>query len=233
MAQDVTSHRIKLALGGMRFDRDIEVGWDFSPSIGLVARDIELMGLSLQDFKEPLTKAIRDVMIPSIRRNFTAQGRPEKWPPLEEFTLQQKAKAGAAGAKILVRSGALKEGATQFSLWHFNSSNTSIAITGLPDDIWYGALHQGGYGGMGAYITKARKKLGAKASEGAVRTLAQRLLDLKLLAIEKGKGGKVAGGAGIPQRRFILFQEDDIDDIYEIFYEWLVEQTIKVGRFSR
>lgn len=221
MTQPISSHQIKLALGGMKFDRAINVGWDISPSIGLVARDIDRMGLAISSFKEPLTRSIKNVMIPSFRRNFDEGGRPT-WPPLAPYTLQVK---GAAGnGQPLIRTGALKSGATKFSIW--DVGDNSATIRSLPPELWYGAIHQSGYGGFGVYMSAAKKQLGPKANPVSIRKLAFALNDQA-----RGGMGKVAGAAAIPQRRFIMFQEDDIDDIQQVFYEWLVEQTIQVGRF--
>jgi len=221
----ITKHQIMLALGGMRFDRDLDVGWQITPSIGIVAKDIDRMGLALASFKEPLEKSIKDVMMPSIRKNFESGGRPEKWPPLAEYTLQVKGLAGVEGGdKPLIRTGALQRGASSFKIWDIG--NTSATVRSLPDNIWYGAIHQQGSGGFAPFVAKASKSLGSKAGGLAVLKQAFKLLDEA-----RGSGGHKA--VQIPQRRFIMFQEDDIDDIQDIFYLWMVKQTIEFGRFSR
>lgn len=220
----VTSSQIKLAVGGIRFDRDIrgtlEMGWSISPSIGLVAKDIEKLGLKLEDLREPITKSIKKVMIPSIRRNFDVGGRPA-WDALADYTVNVRGDDGP----ILVRTGKLKHGATQFGIWTI--TDTSASIRSLPSSIWYGAIHQAGSGGFGEYITKAKASLGRKASSRDVLKHAFELLD----AARGGARGHRS--VTIPQRQFIMYQEDDIDDIQEIFYRWVVEQTIKVGRFVK
>lgn len=231
--QDISKHRIKLALGGMRFDRDLDLDWQITPSIGIVAKDIERMGLALTSYKEPLEQSIKEVMMPSIRKNFDAGGRPEKWPPLAEYTLHVKGHSGVEGGdKPLIRTGALRRGASSFQIWDIG--NTSATVRSLPDEIWYGAVHQSGYGGMGALISLARRQLGAGATQKAVNLLAMHMLDRTLLSIEKDPSRKRVGkSSDIPQRRFIMFQEDDIDDIQDIFYLWLVKITIVQGRFSK
>jgi len=234
----IHKHHIKLALGGMRFDRMLDVGWQITPSIGIVAKDIARMGLELESFKEPLTRSVITVMLPSIRKNFEKGGRPDKWEKLAPYTLQQKGKLGIANGDLpLHRTGALKRGATQFSIWDIGDN--SATVRKLPDRIWYGAIHQAGYGGFGVYLSAARRKLGPGASKAKVTRLAEAMLDAKLLKVEKAvKAGDLsarkdlAKGQGIPQRRFILFQEEDIDDIQQVFYEWLVQVTIEQGRFT-
>lgn len=234
----INKHHIKLALGGMRFDRNLEVGWDVTPSIGIVAKDITRMGLELESFKEPLKRSVVEVMIPSIRKNFVRRGRPDKWAPLAPYTLQVKAKQGIAGGdQPLIRTGALELGASSLKIWDIG--NTSATVRKLPERIWYGVIHQAGYGGYGVYLSAARRRLGKGASPKAVSQMAADIFDAKLLRIEKAvKAGDtsarkdLAKGQGIPQRRFILFQEEDIDDIQGVFFEWLVEVTIQQGRFS-
>lgn len=176
--------------------------------------------------KEPLTRAVVTVMIPSFQKNFEQGGRP-KWPPLSEYTLYIKGQAGIAfGDKPLIRTGALRRAMGMVSIW--NIGNTSATIRSLPEHVWYGAIHQAGYGGFGVFMTAAQRQLGPGANPVSVRKLAFALNDQA-----RGGFGKVAGGAAIPQRQFIMFQEDDIDDIQQIFYEWLVEQTIVLGRFTK
>lgn len=222
----IDSHQIKFSVGGLRFDRDIEVGWKISPSIGLVAKDIDKMGLAITSFKEPLTRAIVTVMIPSFRKNFEQSGRP-KWKKLAPYTLQVKGQLGISdGDKPLHRTGALKRAATMLRIWDIG--NTSATIRKLPEDVWYGAIHQSGYGGFGVFVAQAKKSLGPRASGADVLNLAFKLNDAA-----RGGKGKVAGAAAIPQRQFIMYQEDDIDDIQDVFYEWLVDITVEEGRFSR
>lgn len=220
----ITSSQIKFAVGGLRFDKDIrgtvELGWSISPSIGLVTKDIDKLGLALENFKEPITRSIKRVMIPSIRRNFDVGGRPP-WEPLAAYTINVRNET----EPILVRTGKLRHGATQFSIWTI--TDTSASIRSLPSSIWYGAIHQAGSGGFGVYLSKAKKNLGKGATSRELLKHAFELLD------EARGGARGHRAVTIPQRQFIMYQEDDIDDIQEIFYRWLVEETIKVGRFTK
>lgn len=220
----ITKSSIKLAVGNLlRTDSDIrgtiELGWTLSPSIGLVAKDLNRLGLGIQSFKEPITKSIRQVMMPSIRRNFDVGGRPP-WEPLAEYTINVRGESGP----ILVRSGKLKKGASSFGIWSI--SDTSAAVKGLPSSIWYGAVHQAGSGSFGGYIARAKADLGRGATATDIVRQAFSILDT-----ERGGAGNHRK-VNIPQRQFIMYQEDDIDDIQQIFYEWMVEQSIKLGRFK-
>lgn len=210
---------INVAVGGLRFDENIvALGWTFTPSIGLVARDVEKLGLDIRSFKEPLTRSIKRVVIPSVRKNFAAGGRPE-WPALAPDTVKLRGDSWP----ILVRSGRLRKAATQFNIWTI--SETAATVKSLPSNAWYGALHQAGIGGFGGYLSAAKARLGTGARPVEVTKLAFKLLDEA-----KGPGGhyKVA----IPARPFIMYQEEDIDNIQEVFADWLAERARKVGRFT-
>lgn len=215
----ITSDQIRFVLRGLRFDRDLVVGWQITPSLGLVARDVDRLGIDIRSFKEPLTRSVKRVIIPSIRKNFDAGGRPG-WEPLSEYAIKRR---GYSAWPILIRSGALRKGATQFNIWDIGQ--TSATVRKLPDKVWYGALHQSGFGGFGQYVEAAKKALGGRAPAREVTRRAFELMESK-----HGAGGRAA--AAIPQRRFIMYQEEDIDRIQQIFYEWLVERTIAVGRFA-
>lgn len=210
---------INAAVGGIRFDQNIiGIGWSFQPSIGIVARDMDLLGLDIRSLKEPLTRSVKKILIPSIKKNFTSGGRPP-WDPLAADTIKLRGTAWP----ILVRSGRLRKAATSYSIWSI--SETAATVKSLPSNVWYGVIHQEGLGGFGKYISTARKQLGAGARPVEVTRRAFELLDE---AKSAGSHHKVA----IPQRRFIMFQEEDIDAIQEVFADWLLERAVKVGRFT-
>src|SRR5689334_7238563 len=66
--------------GGLRFNRVLYGGWAFSPSIQLVARDIDKLALEFENFREPIDLAVA-YMSGSIATNFAEGGRP-RWEPL-------------------------------------------------------------------------------------------------------------------------------------------------------
>lgn len=113
---------------------------EFEPSIGLVAGRIDKLGLDIRSFREPLKRAIKDVMIPSISKNFDVGGRPA-WAPLSDFTLLNRQVAGT-GTKILDATGKLKRVATQQNIWDI--SLVAAVIRDIPEKAWYGKVHQGG-----------------------------------------------------------------------------------------
>lgn len=172
--------------------------FEFQPSIGILADKIEKLAGQIDNFREPLVKSVQTVIIPSIRKNFASEGRPP-WDPLSEVTVKRR---GGDRGPILRRTGRLERTATQTSIWTI--TNTAASIQHWPESTWYGALHQAGYGGQQAKpVKKASKKLGV------------------VTAAELMAGGTERGTGVIPARPFIMYQEEDIPKIHEIFDQWL------------
>lgn len=217
----ITGSMVKFAVGGMRFDHEIEAGWALSPSLGMVARDIERLGLEIENMREPITKSIVQVMIPSIDRNFREEGRPP-WEELAEYTVKMR---NFRERPILQRTGALRRGVTKLYIWHIKDD--SATILSLPPFISYGVLHQGGYGGYMKWVRQARGVIGPGKGASRENDMAD-----KLIAQAKAAGTWRTPRAFIPQRRFLMFQEQDIDDILQIFAEWLEDKVKEVGWFT-
>jgi len=203
-----------MAGGGLRFDRVLYAGWDFQPAPGIVAKDIDRLGIDIRSFREPLVKAIRTVMMPSIRKNFQVGGRPEPWQALAAYTVAKRSATGP----ILVRSGNLARAASSFAIWSIGE--TSAAIKSMPSNVWYGNLHQAGYGSIGDI---ARRQLGPGAT---LQDIQERAMELFMGATPAKKQTKVT----IPQREFALFQQEDMEDIQEIFADWMEDRADRVGR---
>lgn len=198
---------------GLRLDAGI-ISFDFQPSIGILARDIDTLGEDISNFKAPLNWAIREVMAPSFEKNFASQGRPS-WVPMSQSTQAIRARAGQSGP-LLNRSGSLKAAVTSPSLW--TVTDTFAAVKSLPANVSYGNIHQEGYGGMGKVI-KANMKRGMSASAAAKKAMAD--LDKKILAGGARRGGSAAA---IPARPFVLYQDEDAENIERIFSEWLAQK---------
>lgn len=220
MTQPITSSAAKLSVGGgLRFRGNVSMGWQVTPSIGLVARDIDKLGLDIRSFKKPLTDSVKKVIIPSIRKNFDVGGRPP-WEDLSEATIKLRGSAWP----ILRRTGRLRRGATQFNIWDIGQE--SATVRKLPPGVWYGALHQQGFGGFGTFMSAAQKRAGRGATSSEVLGMAFGMME----EARGGPGGERA--VRIPQRRFIMLQEDDVDDIQEIFLDWLLDRARRVGKFT-
>lgn len=211
----------------------------FSPSIGIAAGRIDKLGMDIRSFREPLTRAVREVIVPSIRENFDAGGRPA-WEPLADATLALRQSRGISGSKPLTVSGALRRGASQINIWDIRQN--SAVIPDLPQKVWYGKIHQAGYSGNS--MTRRIEQFG-----GDRKRALESLLDDQLDIIQKATLGRTTGklkGAGkrqyritaspggtmggggvseIPARPFLIFQPDDEDAVTEVFINWLEERV--------
>lgn len=176
---------------GLKGDFDVE----FLPPVSVILKDLALLGLRLRSTKQPLQEAVKKVVIPSFKRTWEAEGRPDAWDELSPYTIQRKTGAslgdsasigGGAGVPILVstpaqrelgrhqssgRGGALKTRATSFKIWSFTKDSAYISGAGIQ---FYGPIHQLG-----------------------------------------------APGVGIPARPFLILQTEDLEDIEKVFGEWV------------
>jgi hypothetical protein len=100
----------------------------FEPTIGLVAAKIDTLAARIESFRKPLTMAIEQVIIPSIRTNFRVGGRP-KWAPLSEFTIKMR---DGSAEPILRRTGTLESAVTQLGIWDITTK--SAVLRDLP--VW-------------------------------------------------------------------------------------------------
>jgi phage gpG-like protein len=240
----ITGSEIKYAVGDVfpeYIHGGIGAGWAITPSLGIVARDMDRLALAIEDLKVPLARSILRVVIPSIRTNFAVGGRPA-WQPLADYTVEVRGSA----EPILFRTGRLREAATSWEIW--DVGKTSATIREFPPDAWYGVIHQAGIGGMKRYYEAARrmlKKQGRPLTGANLNQEAFKAMDYVLgsptqviRGAKKGQAGKYgplstqAAINEVPQRQFLMFQEDDIDDILQVFAEWMEDEARKVGRFT-
>lgn len=118
----------------------------FKPPLAVIQKDLRTLGVDLRSLREPLKRSIQQVIIPSIRANFDAQGRPA-WAPYAASTLEFHEMLGTEMSRSLLnRTGALKSSATTLAIWSIGKEDAKL--NGLPSKVWYGNLHQtGGRGG--------------------------------------------------------------------------------------
>lgn len=139
------------------------IEYDFKPSLRIVGGNLREIGYGIKSFREPLRRAIKEVMGPSFTKNFDAGGRP-KWAPIAESTVEfqeilarsgkGKNRRGKGRKGVLVQTGALRQTMGQLNIWTI--STTDATITSLPGSVWYGAVHQAGYAGGNAPAIPAR-----------------------------------------------------------------------------
>jgi phage gpG-like protein len=191
---------------GLRIDENI-MGFQFVPSLGIMAARVDKLGLDIRSFREPLKRCIQQVMAPSFRKNFEAQGRPEAWAPLADYTIERHGEHN-----ILDLTGALMRTIQQLNVWQLTEKAASIQQ--LPEAVWYGNIHQGGHSAMKARI--AAHKGDASAAFDSIQD------DL----IEAMNSGGVAKHSTfeIPARPFVMIQDEDYDGIEEVFRQWLQER---------
>lgn len=168
------------------------------PPLTIVAERIATLGAKVETFEEPLRKAIKEVVIPSMQTNFDVGGRPP-WQPHAEGTVEIASNLGFTLGGVLVRTGALRSAMGDEGSWTVDSTSATL---NLPSNVWYGAVHQGGFEGKG----------GGKSAKGhsfqwIVKNAAQ---DMPV--------------SPIPSRPFAVFQPEDEEAISDIFMEWLGEK---------
>lgn len=200
--------------------------FEFKPSMGITAQKIDKLGLDIRSFREPLKRCVQQVMAPSFKRNFDAQGRPDSWTPLSEATLAIRQSMGVSGSTILQRSGLLRRTIQQLNIWTITP--TTATIQNLPPKVWYGTIHQGGYGGKGT----GKKMSGRiKAAGGDIKAATRSLDDDLIMAMRSGQ--RVGGGertvSSIPQRQFVMVQDEDYDGIQQVFETWMTERALAAG----
>lgn len=127
------------------------------------ANAIELLAANVKSFKDPLEQSLREVVVPSIRKNFESQGRP-RWMPLSKETLisrgwrefgvvrrkhlSTKAPMSKSGFRILDRTGRLKGAATQLNMWEVKDNQLTFRVNFFSGKVPYGVFHQLGTDNM-------------------------------------------------------------------------------------
>ena len=162
-------------------------------------------GNKAKDLRIPL-KRCGILMLRSIDKNFRAEGRPKRWAPLSPMTIAMRRKKGK-GAKILQDTG-LGKGSIDYKV----VSKQKVQIGTNRD---YMRIHQEG----GSIKIPARDIYPVKAR-------ALHWVDPKtgedVFAMHVHQKERMAK---IPQRKFLLFQEEDEKNIVKIFTEYLEEIT--------
>jgi phage gpG-like protein len=184
--------------------------FEFSPSIGVMARDMNKFGADIRSFREPLTKSVRQVMMPSFAANFDAGGRPTQWEPLSEGTWEKRDKDGISSTSILEVTGNLRKVATSFKIWQIGTG--AAAVTGLPG-AEYGGLQQAGYG--------------EKAGPPNLAEIIRKQKIALATGVPIGNDWK----PWAPARPFILFQDSDQIAIQKIVGDWIMERAVRTGKF--
>lgn len=122
----------------------IEIGENFWRDINVLETVIDVLGMRLSDFREPLRFALEYVILPSVETNFARGGRPT-WQPLAASTVGRR---GGQLGPILYRTGKLYNAATDASNWTITQNLLTLAS--ITDKVPYAGYHQ--FGAPGANI---------------------------------------------------------------------------------
>ena len=141
---------------------------------------------------KPAFKVIGENIIASIQRNFRVGGRPDKWKPLSDVTIEQRKKKKKWPGRILMQTGGL------IGSLHSVATNRKAIVSANKK---YAAVHQFGAkkGEFGEFIAHVKSHM---RSGKRVRAHTRRI---------------VVPWGDIPARPFMLVQNEDYEDIkYEI-----------------
>ena len=92
------------------------------------------LGVDLRSMREPLKRAVKDVMLPSFHQNFDSEGRPS-WAPA----------ARTYGHSLLHDSGRLENSATVLANWNFDRERAQLNPASLVSRIGVKIIHQTGF----------------------------------------------------------------------------------------
>jgi phage gpG-like protein len=124
---------------------------DFDPEPIILAAAFEKWGMDIRSFREPLEKSVRQVLSPSLSKNFEVGGRPT-WTPLSDITIKEKARRGYGNAeRPLIRTGSLSKQVGYYNLWVINGPAGEAYISpGKMEGVFYGVYHNFGMTSGGA-----------------------------------------------------------------------------------
>ena len=186
--------------------RRVSLDMTFEPSLGVMARRVDKMGLDIRSFREPLHRVLKEIVIPSIKLNFhkhgrTPSGQGNAWERLSEWTEQKK-----GHGRPLLLTGALQKTMERQNIWHLDGEK--LLLANLPQEVWYGVVHQQGAGDPDA------------AADMWFDPVAQVYVNV---------GDSDGGPSNIPARPFVQLTDEEIEMIDEVFLDWLDERAMRAG----
>lgn len=182
----------------------------FEPSLGVMARRVDKLGMNIRSFREPLQRVLREIIIPSIAMNFhkhgrDASGQGKAWQPL---TTETQVKKGHA--RPLVDTGDLKATMRRQNIWHLDGEK--LLLANLPSDVWYGVIHQEG--------SDAYTRSGGKIDLGGAFVTYDEIND---------RFNNVGEEGAIPARPFVRLTNEEVEMVDEVFLDWLDERALRAG----
>lgn len=202
----------------------------------IFADDIDKLGMSFKSWREPLEQSRDLVVIPSIRANFQAQGRPA-WKPLKQSTIRNRLYMGYPRGPILQRTGRLKKIATRQNIWEVTSDNSrdGADMLKLRTIFFDQAVPYAQFQQLGARLPRSRtvrSLRGTITSSGGSTTGRPSTGETR-----RGAAGSFGifgrdelfptAGGRLPARPYIQLTPDEEIEIYEIFYAYMNKQVDK------
>ncbi len=124
---------------GMNIGTDVQ----FTPSIFMITKGVRETVKGIKSVREPMKRAIRDVMSPSIKLNFSRGGRPKKWLPLAPDTIKIRQREGFNGSgPVLIRTRKLRNAAIAQARWKIDGIRGQALYGNFPARAKYGPIHQ-------------------------------------------------------------------------------------------
>ena len=194
-----------------------------------------------------LLKKFTVIMYKSVADNFSAQGRPLAWAPLQASTLaarRQGPKARLGAGKILMDTGRLR-----MSVMHGPPARGAVARYGamaveFGTNLAYAARHQFGFHdseSVGAFIRKLKSR--STFSKGYTQTFGPSMTgeEGQMVRIKRQKTSEgiafvkaFTRKANTPARPFLVIQEQDKDrmkkTLVDHFREWDRANRVKGGK---
>lgn len=153
------------------------------PAPVILVRDFDNLAARVKSYREPLNRAIRQVMIPGIKERFDSEGGDVGgWEQLTFTTIDIRERDGYAAGPILDRSGIMRRRAVQVNMWTVTQEEAF-------------------YSGTPTYYAKYHQK----------------------------EGGGDSFDMGAPARPFLAMTAAHMDDIEEIFFDWIEERCRLAG----
>lgn len=164
-----------------------------------IDRALVNLGRELQNPQKALNQ-IGILMVTSVDKNFEEQGRPIKWESLKPMTIAMRRDKDKSKIKILQDSGILR-GSIAYKI---TEDGTGVAVG---TNKKYGEVHQ--FGGT--------SRIPARTIVPKTAKVLRFVIDGKVVFAKRVK--QKARTAIIPRRPFLLFQDEDISNIRDIFIE--------------
>lgn len=114
------------------------------PQLRATEQALENMRREFRNFREPLKRSVRQVLVPGIKLNYRVEGRPPWLPLAPETVRRRKGKAHP----ILVRTGLMRRRSTQINVWHVDRHRAWPRF--IDFKATYARYHQGGTSRMPA-----------------------------------------------------------------------------------